>query len=129
MAGHCGTEPALRLLSALRSPEREVREHGVRAARRSPTAFAACRSGNILFVTKLGRLARSLPDAHDILTEPSPPRTSASASADPSTTPPTRSGGSYQSAGATLAGSPKAAGRLTGMAVSRSRMGRVISEP
>jgi len=32
-------------------------------------ALAACRSGDTLIVTKLDRLARSLPDARDILTE------------------------------------------------------------
>ena len=32
-------------------------------------ALAACRSGDTLVVTKLDRLARSLPDARDILDE------------------------------------------------------------
>jgi DNA invertase Pin-like site-specific DNA recombinase len=32
-------------------------------------ALAACRAGDILVVTKLDRLARSLPDARDILDE------------------------------------------------------------
>jgi hypothetical protein len=40
-----------------------------RHAGRSATACSACRSGDTLVVTKLDRLARSLPDARDILAE------------------------------------------------------------
>ena len=52
-------------------------------------ALAACRSGDTLVVTKLDRLARSLPDARDI----SPRARSSSASADRCTIRPTRWGG------------------------------------
>lgn len=55
-------------------------------------AMAACRSGDILVVTKLDRLARALPDARDIAAELTSARSS-SASADRSAIPPTRSGG------------------------------------
>ncbi len=34
-----------------------------------PRLLAACRAGDTLMVTKLDRLARSLPDANDILDE------------------------------------------------------------
>jgi DNA invertase Pin-like site-specific DNA recombinase len=39
-------------------------------------ALAACRAGDTLVVTKLDRLARSLPDARDIVAELPPPRSS-----------------------------------------------------
>lgn len=51
-------------------------------------AFAACRAGDTLVVTKLDRLARSLPDARPS-SRISPADRSSSASAAPCTTPPT----------------------------------------
>ena len=48
-------------------------DHGLTGANRARPglrlALAACRAGDTLVVTKLGRLARSLPDARDILDE------------------------------------------------------------
>ena len=48
-------------------------DHGLTGANRDRPglrlAFAACRAGDTLVVTKLDRLARSLPDARDILDE------------------------------------------------------------
>jgi DNA invertase Pin-like site-specific DNA recombinase len=55
-------------------------------------ALAACRAGDTLVVTKLDRLARSLPDARAIADD-SPADRSALAWAGRSTTPPTRSAG------------------------------------
>ena len=59
-------------------------DHGLTGANRDRPglrqALAACRAGDTLVVTKLDRLARSLPDARDIL-ETSPSATSNSASA------------------------------------------------
>ena len=52
-------------------------------------AMAACREGDTLVVTKLDRLARSLPDARAIAAN-SPPGRSGSVSAPRSTTRPTR---------------------------------------
>ncbi len=57
-------------------------------------ALAACRAGDTLVVTKLDRLARSLPDARAIADESSPPARSASAWAGRSTTPQTPWAGS-----------------------------------
>jgi DNA invertase Pin-like site-specific DNA recombinase len=54
-------------------------------------ALAACRAGDTLVVTELDRLARSLPDAHDILDELTN-ETSSSASAARSMIQPIRSG-------------------------------------
>jgi len=56
-------------------------------------ALAACRGGDTFVVTKLDRLARSLPDSRDILDELTR-RTSGSASAARFTTPPIPSDGS-----------------------------------
>jgi DNA invertase Pin-like site-specific DNA recombinase len=53
-------------------------------------ALAACRAGDTLVVTKLDRLARSLPDARDILDELTKRHVKRSASAARSTTPPIR---------------------------------------
>lgn len=48
-------------------------DHGLTGTNRARPglreAMAACRSGDVLVVTKLDRLARSLPDARDILAE------------------------------------------------------------
>jgi DNA invertase Pin-like site-specific DNA recombinase len=48
-------------------------DHGLTGTNRArpglPEALAACRAGDILVVTKLDRLARSLPDARDIVAE------------------------------------------------------------
>jgi DNA invertase Pin-like site-specific DNA recombinase len=59
-------------LSALGgSDARTYFDHGLTGTNRQRPglreALAACRSGDTLVVTKLDRLARSLPDAHDIL--------------------------------------------------------------
>ena len=66
-------------------------DHGLTGTNRDRTglriALAACRSGDTVVVTKLDRLARSLPDARDILAELTR-RTSDSAWAAQSTTPP-----------------------------------------
>ena len=40
-------------------------DHGLTGTNRERLAWAACRSGDTLVVTKLDRLARSLPDARD----------------------------------------------------------------
>lgn len=61
-------------------------------------ALAACREGDTLVVTKLDRLARSLPDARESSTT-SPADRSSSASAGRCTTRPTRSDGCVQIAG------------------------------
>jgi hypothetical protein len=55
-------------------------------------ALAACRAGDTLVVTKLDRLARSLPDARGIIEDITRRRSSSTWTA-PSTTPPTRSAG------------------------------------
>jgi DNA invertase Pin-like site-specific DNA recombinase len=51
-------------------PERIYIDHGLTGSRRDRLglreALAACRAGDTLVVTKLDRLARSLPDARDI---------------------------------------------------------------
>jgi len=48
-------------------------DHGLTGTNRARPglreAMAACRAGDVLVVTKLDRLARSLPDARDILAE------------------------------------------------------------
>ena len=53
--------------------ERLYVEHGLTGTKRARPglreAFAACRTGDTLVVTKLDRLARSLPDARDIVDE------------------------------------------------------------
>jgi hypothetical protein len=75
------------------APDRIYVDHGLTGTNRARPglreAMAACRAGDTLVVTKLDRLARSLPDARDIVAE----LTARSASADRSTTRPTRSGG------------------------------------
>jgi DNA invertase Pin-like site-specific DNA recombinase len=54
-------------------PERIYVDHGLTGANRARPglreALAACRAGDTLVVTKLDRLARSLPDARDIADE------------------------------------------------------------
>jgi DNA invertase Pin-like site-specific DNA recombinase len=55
-------------------PERiYVDDHGLTGTNRDQPgrreAMAACRAGDVLVVTKLDRLARSLPDARDIVAE------------------------------------------------------------
>jgi DNA invertase Pin-like site-specific DNA recombinase len=75
--------------------ERVYVDHGFTGARRDRPglreALAACRAGDTLVVTKLDRLARSLPDARDIVDDLT--ARSSSTSAALCTTPPTRSGG------------------------------------
>jgi DNA invertase Pin-like site-specific DNA recombinase len=61
-------------LAALGVPgERIYVDHGLTGTNRARPgireALAACRSGDTLVVTKLDRLARSLPDARDIVDE------------------------------------------------------------
>ena len=55
------------------APERIYVDHGLTGTNRARPglreALAACRSGDTLVVTKLDRLARSLPDARDIVEE------------------------------------------------------------
>jgi DNA invertase Pin-like site-specific DNA recombinase len=55
------------------SPDRVYVDHGLTGTKRDRPglreALAACRSGDTLVVTKLDRLARSLPDARDIADE------------------------------------------------------------
>jgi len=74
--------------------ERIYVDHGLTGTNRERPglreALAACRAGDTLVVTKLDRLARSLPDARAIADELTTDR-SASAWADRSTTPPTPS--------------------------------------
>ncbi|WP_172170031.1 recombinase family protein [Pseudonocardia broussonetiae] len=54
-------------------PERIYVDHGLTGTNRARPglreAMAACRGGDVLVVTKLDRLARSLPDARDIVAE------------------------------------------------------------
>ncbi len=54
-------------------PDRIYAGHGLTGTTRARPglreALAACRSGDTLVVTKLDRLARSLPDARDIVAE------------------------------------------------------------
>jgi DNA invertase Pin-like site-specific DNA recombinase len=54
-------------------PDRIYVDHGLTGTSRAPArlreALAACRAGDTLVVTKLDRLARSLPDARDIAGE------------------------------------------------------------
>ena len=54
-------------------PERTYVDHGLTGTNRErpglKEALAACRAGDTLVVTKLDRLARSLPDARDIVDE------------------------------------------------------------
>ena len=77
-------------------PERIYVDHGLTGTNRERPglreALAACRAGDTLVVTKLDRLARSLPDARAIADELTPGR-SASAWAGRSTTRPTPSVG------------------------------------
>jgi DNA invertase Pin-like site-specific DNA recombinase len=77
-------------------PERIYVDHGLTGTTRARPglreATAACRAGDTLVVTKLDRLARSLPDARDIVAELTD-RESSSTSAARSTTPPTPSDG------------------------------------
>src|SRR2546421_7040141 len=55
------------------APERIYVDHGLTGTNRDRPglreALAACRAGDTLVVTKLDRLARSLPDARDIVDE------------------------------------------------------------
>ena len=55
------------------APERIYVDHGLTGTNRARPglreAMAACRAGDVLAVTKLDRLARSLPDARDIVAE------------------------------------------------------------
>src|SRR5690349_13365785 len=55
------------------TPERIYVDHGLTGTTRARPglreAMAACRAGDVLVVTKLDRLARSLPDARDIVAE------------------------------------------------------------
>lgn len=55
------------------APERVYVDHGLTGTNRARPglreAMAACRGGDVLVVTKLDRLARSLPDARDIVAE------------------------------------------------------------
>jgi DNA invertase Pin-like site-specific DNA recombinase len=55
------------------APERIYVDHGLTGTNRARPglreAMAACRGGDVLVVTKLDRLARSLPDARDIVAE------------------------------------------------------------
>jgi Resolvase, N terminal domain len=55
------------------TPDRLYTDHGLTGTSRARPglreALAACRSGDTLVVTKLDRLARSLPDARDIVAE------------------------------------------------------------
>jgi DNA invertase Pin-like site-specific DNA recombinase len=55
------------------APERIYVDHGLTGTNRARPglreALAACRAGDTLVVTKLDRLARSLPDARDIVDE------------------------------------------------------------
>jgi DNA invertase Pin-like site-specific DNA recombinase len=78
------------------SAERIYLDHGLTGTNRDRPglreALAACRAGDTLVVTKLDRLARSLPDARAILDDLTR-RRSSSASAGWYTTPPTLSAG------------------------------------
>ena len=76
----CVSQPMTRItarrdaLAALGvAPERIYVDHGLTGTTRArPSlgeALAACRDGDTLVVTKLDRLARSLPDARDIVDE------------------------------------------------------------
>jgi DNA invertase Pin-like site-specific DNA recombinase len=60
------------------SADRVYVDHGLTGTKRDRPglreALAACRAGDTLVVTKLDRLARSLPDARDIADELTPPR-------------------------------------------------------
>ncbi len=80
------------------TPERIYVDHGLTGTNRARPglreATAACRTGDTLVVTKLDRLARSLPDARDIVDELTQ-RGSNSTSADRCTTRPTPSGASF----------------------------------
>jgi DNA invertase Pin-like site-specific DNA recombinase len=55
------------------APDRIYVDHGLTGTNRDRPglreAMAACRAGDVLVVTKLDRLARSLPDARDIVAE------------------------------------------------------------
>ena len=56
------------------APERIYVDHGLTGTNRARPGLreamaAACRGGDVLVVTKLDRLARSLPDARDIVAE------------------------------------------------------------
>ncbi|MDQ3151314.1 MAG: recombinase family protein [Actinomycetota bacterium] len=55
------------------APDRIYVDHGLTGTHRDRPglreAMAACRAGDVLVVTKLDRLARSLPDARDIVAE------------------------------------------------------------
>ena len=55
------------------APARTYVDHGLTGRRRDRPglreAMAACRAGDTLVVTKLDRLARSVPDARDIVEE------------------------------------------------------------
>jgi DNA invertase Pin-like site-specific DNA recombinase len=69
-----GPDRAADALEALGvAPSRTYVDHGLTGTRRDRPglreAMAACRAGDTLVVTKLDRLARSLPDARDIVEE------------------------------------------------------------
>src|SRR4051794_6342386 len=55
------------------APDRIYVDHGLTGTNRARPvlreAMAACRGGDVLVITKLDRLARSLPDARDIVAE------------------------------------------------------------
>ena len=55
------------------APDRIYVDHGLTGTNRARPglreAMAACRAGDVMVVTKLDRLARSLPDARDIVAE------------------------------------------------------------
>ena len=76
------------------SPARIYVDHGLTGTTRDRPglreAMAACREGDTLVVTKLDRLAPSLPDARGRSPTNSPPGRSVSVSAPRSTTPTTR---------------------------------------
>jgi len=65
--------PATRPCRPRRATDRVYVDHGITGTRRRRPglreALAACRPGDTLVVTKLDRLARSVPDARDIVAE------------------------------------------------------------
>jgi DNA invertase Pin-like site-specific DNA recombinase len=77
------------------APERIYVDHGLTGTNRARPglreAMAACRAGDVLVVTKLDRLARSLPDARDIVAELTAREVKPQPSPGRSTTRPTRS--------------------------------------
>ncbi|MGH9222710.1 MAG: recombinase family protein [Acidimicrobiales bacterium] len=75
--------------------ERMYVDHGLTGTNRDRPglreALAACRAGDTLMVTKLDRLARSLPDARSIVEDLTRRQVKLSLGGDRCTTPPTRS--------------------------------------